>query len=139
MGAKRGRRESLPPPSNDSGRSAAPKWIWFRASRESRPKALEEVQALSKPGQAGLSLRIQRYLAGESRYQDVDSLGNGMLELRHRVGNNHFRVIFMRWGDDCVALTAFYKNQQQTPQVDLDRARRRAGAWVEHFGVKPGG
>jgi phage-related protein len=84
-----------------------------------------------------LAVRINRYLAGETRYKDVDSLGDGILELRVRHGNNHYRVLFMLWGPHCVGLTAFYKNQQQTPASDLSRAKTRAARWREVFGERP--
>jgi phage-related protein len=85
-----------------------------------RPKAKEEFEKLPKDGQAGLAALIERYLSGETR-----------------VSNNHFRVIFMHWGPDCVALTAFYKNQRQTPKKDLDRARTRASRWRVVYGKAP--
>jgi phage-related protein len=43
----------------------------------------------------------------------------------------------MHWGPDCVALTAFYKNQRQTPKKDLDRARTRASRWRVVYGKAP--
>lgn len=112
-------------------------WLWFRNEDGGRLKAREEFEQLPTAGQAGLALRVDRYLKGESRYKDVDSLGGGIFELRHRHLNNHYRVLFMLWGRHCVALTAFYKNQQQTPKADVDRARTRAARWVELFGDTP--
>ena len=38
-------------------------------------------------------------------------------------------------GDYVVALTAFYKNQQQTPKPDLDRALKRKAAWEAAYGA----
>lgn len=88
-------------------------------------------------GQAGLAAKIDRYRRGESRPKDVDSLGQGILELRHRFQNLQFRVLFMNWGPCCVGLTAFVKKQPKTPPVDLERARTRAKRWREVFGDKP--
>src|SRR6266511_3674612 len=130
----------------ESGRRPAPdrsvspprrKWIWFRNARSGRPTAREEFDALPTVPRAGLAKRIDRYLGGESRFKDVDSLGDGILELRHRHLNNHYRVLFMHWGPHCVALTAFYKNQRKTPKNDVDRAKRRARRWREVFGDEP--
>ncbi|WP_419197611.1 type II toxin-antitoxin system RelE/ParE family toxin [Microbispora hainanensis] len=84
-----------------------------------------------------MAKRVDRYLKGESRFKDVDSLGDGIFELRHRHLNNHYRVLFMLWGPHCVALTAFYKNQAKTPKADLDRAKARAARWREVFGKEP--
>jgi phage-related protein len=100
---KSGRR---PPP--DASPPPRRKWIWFRSERGGRLKALEEFDALPAVPRAALAKRIDRYLSGESRFKDVDSLGEGILELRHRHLNNHYRVLFMLWGPHCVALTAFY-------------------------------
>jgi phage-related protein len=100
-------------------------------------KAREEFEELPVDGRAGLAKKIERYLEGQSRYKDVDNLGDGIFELRHRHLNNHYRVLFMLWGPHCVALTAFYKNQQKTPKSDLDRARSRADRWRELFGKEP--
>jgi phage-related protein len=113
------------------------KWIWFRNTREGRSPAREEFDALPPVARAQLSVRIDRYLAGETRYKDVDSLGDGILELRVRLGSNHYRVLFMLWGSHCVALTAFFKNQQKTPPADLRRAKTRAARWQTVFGQRP--
>lgn len=113
------------------------RWLWWRKERDGRPKAKEEFEGLPLEGRAGLAKRVERYLAGESRYKDVDSLGDGIFELRCRHQNNHFRVLFMLWGRHCVALTAFYKNQKQTPKADVERAKSRAKRWCAVFGKEP--
>ena len=118
--------------------SPAPrKWMWFRNDQGARLKAKEEFEKLPVQGQAGLAKKIERYLQGESRYKDIDSVGDGILELRHRHLNNQYRVLFMLWGPHCVALTAFYKNQQEIPRSDIDRAERRADRWRQVFGKEP--
>lgn len=70
-------------------------------------------------------IRIGRLLQGETRFKDVDDLGDGIKEIRHRVGSNHFRILFFIKGRICVGLTCFYKNQQKTEKKDLDRAKQR--------------
>jgi phage-related protein len=80
---------------------------------------------------------VKRYLEGTNRRSDVDHLGDGLFELRTRVGSNHYRVIFFLWGDHCVALTAFYKNQQQTPSRLIQRAQDRRRSWLATFGRLP--
>jgi phage-related protein len=135
MGKRRGRRAS---PASEPPRKDPPrKWHWFRTERDGRPLCLDELKELPTEARAGLSKCIQRYLARESRRQDVDALGDGIFELRHRHLNNHYRILFMHWGPDCVGLTAFYKNQQATPKSDIDRAKRRAARWREIFGDAP--
>jgi phage-related protein len=72
---------------------------------------------------------MERVLTGETRFRDVDDLGDGIKELRHRVGNNHYRVLFFIRGRVCIGLTCFYKNQQRTERVDLDRAKARRDSY----------
>ena len=113
------------------------RWLWFRNELGGRSPAEEEFLSLPAAGQAGLAAAIARYRLGESRRGDVDSLGDGLHELRHRSQTLRFRVLFSRWGPHCVGLTAFCKKQGTTPKPDLDRARQRASRWREVFGVKP--
>jgi phage-related protein len=113
------------------------KWIWYRQELGARAIALEEFNALPTEGRAGLAVVMKRFKAGETRRKDVESLGDGILELRDRVGNNRFRLLFMSWGRHWVALTAFHKKDAKTPKTDLDKARERARCWRETFGQKP--
>jgi phage-related protein len=80
---------------------------------------------------------MDRYKAGEMRPGSVDDLGDGLRELRIKLGSNPYRVIFFNWGPDMVALTCFYKNQRKTPKADIDRAKRRREEWVGRRGEKP--
>ncbi|MFC5290938.1 type II toxin-antitoxin system RelE/ParE family toxin [Actinokineospora guangxiensis] len=121
---------------NSSG-DVRPPWNWWRSSLNARPKAKEEFDALPDRPRAQLWKKVERFLAEESRRKEVDHLGGGIMEIRHRDGNNHFRVLFFRWCDRYIALTAFYKNQQKTPPVDLNRAKERMKSWRNTFG--PGG
>jgi phage-related protein len=113
------------------------RWIWFRSEPGGRRVALEEFEALAIHGQAGLAKVMQRYRDGQSRRQDVDSMGDGIFELRYRRGTERFRLLFMPWGPHLVALTAFQKKQPKTPKPDLDRARTRAKRWRHAFGAEP--
>lgn len=132
---KRGPGSKDEPPRKDDG--SPKRWLFFRNQRDGRLKAKEELAALGEDAKAGLTLKMQRHARGESRRQDIDHLGGGIYEIRHRIGNNHYRVLFFQWGSYLVALTAFYKNQQATPKADLDRARTRAARWKEVFGKEP--
>lgn len=124
------------PPRKSDG--SPKRWLFFRHERDGRLKAKEELTSLGETARAGLELKMQRYARGESRRQDVDYLGADVWEIRHRIGNNQFRVLFFHWGQYLVALTAFYKNQQATPKPDLDRAKKRLSRWKEIFGKEPG-
>lgn len=112
-------------------------WYFFRNSRDGRALAREELEGLALSGQTCLSVRMDRHRNGKTRRQDVDSLGDGLFELRCREGNDHFRVIFFHWGPHLVALTCFYKNQRATPPKDLKRAKRRRTQWRQIFGDEP--
>lgn len=126
-----------------TGRKAKPegapprRWIWFRSERGGRRVALEEFEALDVDGRAGLAAVMQRYRDGQSRRQDVDSMGRGIFELRYRRGTERFRLLFTFWGPHLLALTAFQKKQPKTPKPDLDRALDRAKRWRRTFGTEP--
>ncbi|MFG1762246.1 type II toxin-antitoxin system RelE/ParE family toxin [Micromonospora parva] len=113
------------------------KWIWYRLEVDGRSRAKEEFESLPATGRGRLLVVIQRHIAGEGRRKDVDHLGGGVYELRTRVGNDHYRVLFSNWGPHWVALTAFYKNQQTTPKQDKDRAEDRKDRWEAKFGKSP--
>ena len=112
-------------------------WLWFRSQPGGRSRAEEEFLSLPAVGQAALAAKIERYRCGQSRRREVDVLGGGILEIRHREQTVRFRVLFMNWGRYCVGLTAFCKKEQKTPPVDLERARTRAKRWREAFGPEP--
>jgi phage-related protein len=132
-----GRQKDSESSETPSGSVQPRKWIWFRPDKDGTPVCKKEFDDLPASGKGRLLAVMQRYLAGEQRRQDVDHLGDGLYELRTRVGNNHFRVLFFFWGADCVGLTAFYKNQQQTPTQDKKRAEKRRIQWKQTFGSPP--
>lgn len=135
--SKRGSGQQEADPAVQSAQPVARNWIWFRYAQDGRWIGLEEFKGLDVLGRAGLAKRMQRYRDGQARAKDVDHLGDGIFELRHRVKNVRFRLLFIRWGPHLVALTAFQKDQPKTPKPDLDRARDRARRWVEVFGAEP--
>lgn len=120
-------------PAKSSEAPVEPKWIWYRLEVEGRSRAQEEFDDLPPAGQGRLLAVVRRFIDGEARRKDVDHLGDGIYELRTRVGNDHYRVLFSNWGPNWVALTAFYKNQQATPKQDLDRAKDRRDRWEAKF------
>lgn len=134
-----GRREEKKPPRAKSAPAAdssapagdPPKWMW------ATPDIKEEHRGLIANGTARLDEVILRLLAGEERRKDVKSLGDGILEVRAREGNNHYRALYFRWGQHFVCLMSRYKNQQKTPQQWIDVAKERRGAFRERFGMKP--
>ncbi|WP_158603478.1 type II toxin-antitoxin system RelE/ParE family toxin [Micromonospora radicis] len=130
-------RRSDEAPANSSESQVERKWIWFRPEIGGRSRSQEEFDDLPAAGRGRLLAVVKRHIAGESRRKDIDHLGSGIYELRTRVGNDHYRVLFANWGPHWVALTAFYKNQQTTPKQDLDRAKDRRDRWEARFGKTP--
>lgn len=57
----------------------------------------------------------------------VDSLGDGLWEIRSRLGNRIARVLFMFHEGAIVLLHGFIKNNRRTPAPDLRLAGTRAG------------
>jgi phage-related protein len=112
-------------------------WVWWSSAPGQPERAREEFEKFSPQAIGGLLQRIDRYLKGQSRRADAYHLGDGIYELRYRVGNNPYRILFMHWGEGCVALTAFYKNQRKTPKQDLERAKKRRQTWHKARGSKP--
>ncbi|GAA3913741.1 type II toxin-antitoxin system RelE/ParE family toxin [Actinoplanes auranticolor] len=112
------------------------KWIWYHPEQDGKP-AKKEFNSLPAAGKGRLLAVVKRYLEGASRRHDIDHLGSGMYEARTQVGNDHYRVLFFHWGPDCVALTAFYKNQRKTPKVEKERAESRRTQWEGQYGKHP--
>lgn len=55
----------------------------------------------------------------------VSNLGNGLWEVRSRLGNRVARVIFCVEGSAMVLLHGFIKKTQKTPKQELDLAVKR--------------
>jgi phage-related protein len=113
------------------------RWRWFHNEPGGRLLAQEELDSLAVAGRAGLVKAMERYRDRQTRRNDVKPLGEGLFELRYRYGSEQFRLIFMHWGEQLVALAAFQKKQRKTPKVDLDRARERANQWQSLYGARP--
>lgn len=106
------------------------KWVWWPNQPGRRSPAEKEFLALPPLVQGELASRMKRFQEGDSRFKDVKDLGDGIKEIRHRLGNNHYRVLFAIFDRVCVALTCFYKNQQRTEKKDLDRAKARRDSYA---------
>ena len=118
------------PASGDAPR----KWLWFRTTRDGRSVAEKEFFKLPAAAAAALQAKMSRFASKTSRRQDVDHLGDGIYEIRARIGNDHYRVLFFAWGPHLVVLSAFYKNQRATPKQDIDTAKARRTNWRNTFG-----
>lgn len=106
-------------------------WKFFRASVDGRPVFKKEFDKLPDQARAALIVLMQRYLVGDLAAGSIKPIRGDILELRWHEANNHFRVLFFRWGQHPVALTAFYKNQQKTPKTKIETALDRQKIWKE--------
>jgi phage-related protein len=55
----------------------------------------------------------------------VDSLGDGLWEIRTRLTNRIARTLFIVVENEIILLHGFIKKTQQTPKPELDLARKR--------------
>lgn len=139
MSKARGGRDPARPqdPGGSEGAEERP-WLWWSKDPGGPRRALEEyLQEVPARARAKMDVTIRRYKQGATRRGDVKPLGRGLYELRVSERNNHYRVIFFHWGSACVALTAFYKNQNAVPKEDIDRAVARRQTWLESRGAEP--
>ncbi|WP_282005978.1 type II toxin-antitoxin system RelE/ParE family toxin [Propioniciclava sinopodophylli] len=100
-------------------------WHWWRASADGRCATLKEFEKLPPSAQGALLEIMKSWREGRTGRKEVNSLGGGIFELRHREGNNHFRVLYYVDGRVGVVLRSFYKNQQKCPPSELETARQR--------------
>lgn len=61
----------------------------------------------------------------------VDSLGDGLWEVRSRLKNRIARVLFIVADEDIVLLHGFIKKDRKTPQADLALARKRRKEFLQ--------
>ena len=80
---------------------------------------------------------MEQYAGGQLASDNLKPIRDDIWELRWRQGNNHFRVLFFRWGPHPVALTAFQKKQQKTPRTRIATAVERKKNWLKAFGETP--
>lgn len=104
-------------------------WRWWQNEKDGPKRCLEEFSDLPLEARTELTDRIGRFLSRTTRSQDLTNLGGGISELRCRLGNNHYRILFACFGPYVVGLTAFYKNSQKVSANDLKRAKQRAARW----------
>lgn len=105
---------------------------FYRAPGSDRVVAREELEGLEVHGRAALVEAIGRFRVHQERRGEVKKLKgtDDLWEIRVKVAGDPFRAIFFYDSDVVVVcVTAFFKNQQQTPKQDLDRAATRKKIW----------
>jgi len=63
----------------------------------------------------------------------VDSLGDGLWEVRSKLDNRIARTLFIIVDEEIVLLHGFIKKTQKTPNDDLDLARRRKKQYRQNY------
>lgn len=99
-------------------------WEWWSGSG-AQSAAEKEYDALQAEGQGALAEVMGRWLTGDCKSSESELIEKDLWELKTRVGNNQYRILFCIRARTCWVLTAFYKNQQQVPPKYKLRARRR--------------
>lgn len=79
---------------------------------------------------AGFELREVQKGNDPSDWKPMKTVGSGVREIRIRLANGAFRIIYLATLADCVlVLHAFEKKTQQTPQKEIDLATQRLKKW----------
>jgi phage-related protein len=63
----------------------------------------------------------------------VDSLGDGLWEVRSRLSNRIARTLFAVVDEEIVLLHGFIKKQQRTPQDELDLAKKSKKQYLQNL------
>lgn len=63
----------------------------------------------------------------------VDNLGNGIWEIRSRLGNRIARTLFAMADQEIVLLHGFIKKTQKTPGDELDLAKTRKRQYLQNL------
>jgi phage-related protein len=66
----------------------------------------------------------------------VDNLGDGIWEVRSRLGNRIARTLFAVVDEEIVLLHGFIKKQQKTPTDELDLAKKRKKQYLQNYEQK---
>ncbi|MES1244508.1 MAG: type II toxin-antitoxin system RelE/ParE family toxin [Acidobacteriota bacterium] len=95
---------------------------------------LKRLRQQDRRGYAKCVVRIQR-LAEEGhalRRPEADYLRNGIHELRARQGHVNYRILYFFHGQEVVILAHALTKENEVPNADVERARRRKAAFEEN-------
>lgn len=77
-------------------------------------------------GSAGFQLHLLQIGEQPLDWKPLNTIGNGVQEIRVKEASGTFRVIYVAKFDEALyVLHAFQKKTQKTPQKDIDLARER--------------
>jgi phage-related protein len=101
-------------------------WVWVPGSAGGESPAEKEFLKLDPQARGALLDVIKHWLAGENTRSECEKIEDDLWELKTKLPpRNHYRILFCIRGRTCYGLTAFFKNQQRTPEADKRRARKR--------------
>lgn len=95
---------------------SAPVWEWLKDLRTRSPKAY-----------AKCVVRIRRLveLGHELRRPEADLLRDGVYELRARLGNVNYRILYFFHGRNVAVLAHAITKENEIPAVEINRAVER--------------
>jgi phage-related protein len=108
--------------------------IVFYTTADKKSPVQEFIDGLPKKQQGkvlrGISLLREHGTA--LREPQAKPLGDGLWELRTTFGGDAFRLLYFTWtASRFVILHGFQKKTQQTPEAELETARRRRRDWLQ--------
>lgn len=107
--------------------------IWLGDSREAIRGFPDDVRKI-----AGFQLwRVQRGLEPND-WKPMSSVGLGVQEIRIRTGAEHRVLYVAKFAEAVYVLHAFEKQTRRTPKADLDLARQRLRALINHRARRKG-
>ena len=115
--------------------------IFYDKPEDGSMPALEFLDSLDKKMRAKM-LRTIQLLADNGtdlREPYSKSLGDGIFELRAKVGSDITRVLYFFFvGQKIILTNGFVKKTAKTPQLDIDRAKRYRAEYISRGGKRHG-
>jgi phage-related protein len=110
--------------------------VLFFQELDGTAPVLEWLRELKKKDRRGFAKCIAlvdrlREAGHELRRPTADLLGDGIYELRGRVGNVNYRLLYFFHGRNLAVLAHSLTKEAAIPEADLDRALRRKAAFEE--------
>ena len=93
---------------------------WLKELRRHRPPTYAKCVA---------SIRLLAELGHQMRRPRAEYLGDGLYELRPKVGRVHYRILYFFHGRDVVVLTHGFTKEGGIPAAELRRALRMKAAF----------
>jgi len=93
---------------------------WLKELRRHRPPTYAKCVA---------SIKLLAELGHQMRRPRAEYLGDGLYELRPKVGHVHYRMLYFFHGRDVVVLTHGFTKEGRIPPAELRRALRKKAAF----------